>query len=78
MLAVQLSPRRKVWVSVSEDTFPNRGGFFCEVFNDPNGESRADSFTISKNEIPMSITDANERRKKAMVIANQRTKYLFA
>ena len=78
MLAVQLSPRRKVWVSVSDDTFPNRGGFFCEVFNDPDGESRVDSFTIGKNEIPMSVSDANERRKKAMVIANQRTKYLFA
>lgn len=77
MLAVQVSSRRKVWVSVEEDTFPNRGGFFCEVFNDPNGESRVDSFTISRNEIPMSI-DGNERRKKAMVIANQRTKYLFA
>lgn len=77
MLAVQLSPRRKVWVSVEEDTFPNKGGYFCEVFDDPNGESRVDSFTIGRNEIPMSITDANERRKKAMVIANQRVKYMF-
>ena len=76
MLAVQLSPRRKVWVSVEEDTFPNRGGYFCEVFDDPNGESRVDSFTIGKNEIPMSI-DGNERKKKAMVIANQRVKYMF-
>ena len=76
MLAVQLSPRRKVWVSVSEDTFPNRGGYFCEVFDDPNGESRVDSFTIGKNEIPMSV-NANERRKKAMVIANQKVKYMF-
>lgn len=77
MLAVQLSPRRKVWVSVEEDTFPNRGGFFCEVFDDPNGKSLVDSFTIGKNEIPMSITDGYERRKKAMVIANQKVKYMF-
>lgn len=76
MLAVQLSPRRKVWVSVEEDTFPNRGGYFCEVFDDPNGESRVDSFTIGKNETPMSVTDV-ERRKKAMVIANQKVKYMF-
>ena len=77
MLAVQVSPRRKVWVSVEEDTFPNKGGYFCKVFDDPNGESLVDSFTISKNEIPMSITDGNERRKKAMVIANQRVKYML-
>lgn len=76
MLAVQLSPRRKVWVSVKEDTFPNKGGYFCEVFDDPNGESRVDSFTVGKNEIPMS-TDGNERRKKAMVIANQKVKYML-
>ena len=77
MLAVQVSPRRKVWVSVEEDTFPNKGGYFCKVFDDPNGESEIDNFVINKNEIPMSITDGNERRKKAMVIANQRVKYMF-
>lgn len=77
MLAVQVSPRRKVWVSFCDDTFPNKGGYYCQVYNDPNCEDEIDNFVIGKNEIPMSVTDGNERRKKAMVIANQRVKYMF-
>ena len=78
MLAVQVSPRRKVWISLANDTHPNKGGYYCQVYNDPNGEDEVvDNFVIHNYEISPSITDENERRKKAMVIANQRVKVMF-
>ena len=77
MLAVQVSPRRKVWVSFCNDTHPNKGGYFCQVYNDPNCEDEVDNFVIHKSQISPAITDENERRKKAMVIANQRVKMMF-
>ena len=77
MLAVQVNSKRKVWVSFCDDTFPNKGGYYCQVYNDPNCEDEVDNFVIHKNEIRPSITDDNERRKAAMVIANQRVKSMF-
>ena len=48
MLSVQITPRRKKYVSFIEDTIPNKGGFFCKVYDDPNGEFESDCFTIFK------------------------------
>ena len=77
MLRVQVSPRRAVYVSITDDTHPNKGGFYCQVYDDETGKFEIDSFTIDKRAIPNSVTDPNERRKKAMVIANQRVKEIL-
>jgi len=77
MLRVQLTPRRALFVSLTDDTFPNKGGYYCQVFEDEDGKCERDTFTISKHEIAPSITDNTERRKKAMVIANQRVKQMY-
>jgi hypothetical protein len=78
MLAVQVSPRRKVWVSLANDTKPNKGGYYCQVYNDPMCEDEIDNFVVHNYEIPSYLTDENERRKKAMAIANYKTKQMFA
>ena len=78
MLSVQISSTRKVWVSFTNDTYPNKGGYFCQVYNDPNGEDEIDNFVVHNYEIGTSITDENERRKKAMVIANRRVKDMLS
>ena len=51
MLSVQITPRRKKYVSFIEDTVPNKGGFFCKVYEDPNGEFESDCFTIHNYEV---------------------------
>lgn len=77
MLRTQVTPKRALYVSLTDDTHPNKGGFYCQVYEDEMGEFECDNFVIHNYEIPRIITDANERRRKAMVIANARVKQLF-
>lgn len=49
MLAIQVSPRRKLYAKFTEDTFPNRGGFYCEVYKTDDECFPAGSFTIDKS-----------------------------
>jgi hypothetical protein len=36
ILVAQAGKRKKVWVTMEEDTFPNKGGYFCQVYHDPD------------------------------------------
>lgn len=76
MLAVE-GKRKKFWVDVTPDNGRNKGGFFCQVYNDPNGESYEDCFTIDREEIPCTVTDPKERLAKAKALAHFKTKEKF-
>ena len=78
MLRLPLTTRRVVFVEIQPDNGINKGGFYCQVYEDENGKYEHDGFTISKNEIPPSVTDTEERRKKAISIAYVKAKRLFA
>lgn len=73
MLAVE-GKRRKYWVDITPDDGRNKGGYFCRVYNDPNGESYEDCFTIDKKEIPRTIVGEKERLTKAKTLALYKTK----
>lgn len=73
MLAVQVSPRKKVYVSFTEDTFPNKGGYYCQVYGDVDMEFELDNFTISRFE----ISGAEDKLKRAYLIASGRVKAMF-
>jgi len=73
MLKVQLSPRRKVYVTFCDDTFPNKGGYYCQIYGDENLQWELDNFVIHNNE----LAGAQDRLKKAYIIANFRVKTMF-
>lgn len=76
MLRVQLSPRRVKFVDVQPDNGINKGGYYCKVYEDENGQFECDSFTIDKRSFPPTITDA-ERRNRAIKLANERVKQMY-
>lgn len=77
MLAVQITPRRKKYVSFTNDTHPNKGGFFCQVYDDENCEfETGDSFVIHNYEL-RSCKGDNEKRLMAMKLANEKVKALY-
>ena len=51
MLVLQVTNRTKLYFHLEEDTFPNKGGFFCRVYKDPNGEFPFADFTIDKRKL---------------------------
>lgn len=77
MLAVQITPRRKKYVSFTPDTHPNKGGFFCEVYEDEMGEfATGDSFVVHNYEIRSGKTD-DEKRSLAYKVAINKVKSLY-
>jgi hypothetical protein len=76
MLKVQLSPRRVKFVDVQPDNGINKGGYYCRVYEDENGQSECDSFTIDKRAFPPSMTDT-DRRRRAIKLADERVKQMF-
>ena len=78
MLKVQLTPRRVLYAELEPDNGTNKGGFYCRVFEDEECAQEKDyGITIRKEEIPQSITDANERRKKAIKLADEKIRKLY-
>lgn len=77
MLSVQISPRRKKYVSFIEDTAPNKGGYFCRVYDDPNAEFESDYFTIHNYEVKNSATKA-DKLKLAYKVATNKVKLIYA
>ena len=73
MLVVQVSPRKKIYVSVEPDNGNNKGGYFCQMYWDEQKEFFIDSFTISRFDIPNGLTE-KEKYNKAMVLANWKAK----
>ena len=49
MVAVQVSPRTKLYYNMVEDTFPNKGGFYCKVYRDNTTDFPFGEFVIDKN-----------------------------
>ena len=76
MLSVQITPRRKKYVSFIEDTIPNKGGFFCKVYEDPNGEFESDCFTIHNYEVKNTETKT-DKLKLAYKIATNKVKTMY-
>ena len=74
MLVVKVSPRRTVYVELTPDTPPNKGGFYGEVFADENKEFKLDDFTIQG----ASLRGFDDKRKQAIVMANDKVKRMFA
>jgi hypothetical protein len=75
MLRVDITKSKSVYVTFCDDTHPNKGGYFCQVYADENCEFEIDNFVIHRNELPN--VSGNERLKQAEKIANSRTKFLI-
>ena len=67
MLVVKITPRRTKYVQVTEDN----GGFYCKVYEDENGTTLCDDFYIDRKQIPQSLKEPAERRKKALQLADE-------
>lgn len=74
MLVVKVSPRRTVYVELTEDTFPNKGGYYGEVYADENKEFKLDDFTLQGRD----LRGFDNPRKQAIVMANDKVKRMFA
>lgn len=76
ILGVQVNSRTKVYVSFEEDTFPNKGGYFCEVWLDPNKEFKPRynyDFTIDRQY----LRSSGDRLRLAKSLATERVKQMF-
>lgn len=76
ILQVQVGARKKVYVSFENDTFPNNGGYFCQVWLDPNKEFKPKcnlDFTIDRN----LLRGAEDKLRLAKSIANEKVKRMF-
>lgn len=71
MLTVQINSKRKVYVELTPDTAPNKGGFFCQLYWDTDKEFHIDDFVIRKEQI------AGGGIKTAMLYANKKVKDMF-
>ena len=78
MLKVALTPKRTLYAEIEQDNGNNKKGFYCRVFEDENCTIEKDyGITIRQEEIPMTITDPNERRKKAIKLADEKIRKLY-
>lgn len=75
MLSVKVNNRKVVYVTFTEDTKPNEGGFYCEIYEDNDCRFKIDAFTIRKEK--MRSEDKKERQKEAMIYANKFVKDYF-
>lgn len=77
MLHVKVK-KRDYYVKFTEDTSPNKGGYYCQVYGDSEGWGKElDSFTIQNTAIPKSITDKAQRLARAEKIADEKVKMRF-
>ena len=74
-LCVQVSPRKKVWVYFEDDTFPNKGGYYCKAYATEERDERfmAYDFTIRKEELGC----AENRVKNALSRAKTKVETYF-
>jgi len=70
MLKVEITKRRCVYINFTEDTPPNRGGFYCQVYDDPLMNYEIDGFTIHAYE----LAGADDKKRNAYIIATSRAK----
>ena len=66
MIAVQVSSRTKLYFEMVEDTFPNKGGFYCKVYRDNTIDFPFGEFVIDRNLTKVTKRKAiNMPRKKS-------------
>ena len=66
MLAIQLTSRTVVYLHIEPDTHPNKGGYYCEVYEGNDKSSRMlDQFTIRREQIAGTDNRDNKARKYA-------------
>jgi hypothetical protein len=70
MIAVQVSTRTKLYFEMVEDTFPNKGGFYCKVYRDNTTDFPFGEFVIDRN-----ITRGD--RAKGNIYAVQKIKEMY-
>ena len=70
MIAVQVSTRTKLYFEMEEDTFPNKGGFYCKVYRDNSTDFPFGEFIIDRN-----ITKGD--RAKGNIYAVQKIKEMY-
>ena len=70
MIAVQVSTRTKLYFEMVEDTFPNKGGFYCKVYRDNSTDFPFGEFVIDRN-----ITRGD--RAKGNIYAVQKIKEMY-
>ena len=51
----------KVWVSCTEDCDENKGGYFCEVYDDENMDNRIDYFCVHPEDCDCSNYESVEK-----------------
>ena len=74
MIVVKVSPRRTVYVELTPDTPPNKGGYYGEIYADEDKEFKLDVFTIQGS----ALRGFDDKRKQAIVMANDKVKRMFA
>lgn len=77
MFPVQISSRLRVYIDMVEDTFPNRGGYYCRIFGDDTMDFPRGEFTISRNEIRGYDTDKKTAEMRGRIIATNKAKTYF-
>jgi len=73
ILKVQVNKRTALYVTFTEDTKPNKGGYYCQVYADPDLKYELDGFTI-ENSILHGLADPMARAK---VVANSKVKAMY-
>ena len=72
MLSVKINDRKKVYVSFCDDNGINKGGYFCQIYEDENLQYEIDNFVIHAEEL-RGLT-GTEKLHAAYKIANTRVK----
>ncbi len=51
MIKVNTKNCVQLYISMTEDCFPNEGGYYCEVYRDEDGMEEFDNFVIHKEDL---------------------------
>ena len=75
MLAIQATKNTKVFLHMEADTFPNKGGFYCQVYEgDDRSSKMIEEFTISRFQL---TGTPEERERKARLVSIDRIRTMF-
>lgn len=75
LVEVPLTKKRSAYIEMINDDGPNRGGFYCRVYNDPEKEFFEHEFVVPRKQ----LTGATREEKivQATAIAKSKTKTYF-
>lgn len=72
MITLQVTNRTKLYFQLEPDTYPNKGGFYCRVYKDPDGEKLFAEFCIRRDTLT-----GGDKMKIANKIAVAKIKMLY-